>query len=773
MAEKEEAQEAQSSSEPALTEEEREAQKQARIDDQQEFTANISRRRGGRKKSPSILQMEATECGAACLAMVMAYHDCWLPLEQVRLDCGVSRDGSKALNIIYAARDYGARARGYRCQPETLYDLPFPMILFWDFNHFVVLDGIKKDKYYLNDPATGPRVVDEREFNRSFTGIVLAIEPTEKLRKRSFRKPSFARDLHKFLSGQYSLVAFLFIAGVILIVPSIVFPVFSKIFIDDILVRGTKDWMRVLILGMVAGTLFTALLTWIQIRALNRFQQKLSILFSSRFFWHLMRLPMTFYAQRHVGDINARVQASDRIAGLISGELAVSAVQMVLVVTYGAVMMFYSVWMTLGVLLLNLISLGALKLSEKIRMHSLQRLEKEGRKLAGVSISGVSIIETLKGNGLENEFFSKWAGYHGNMVVAMQRYGAVNNILSLFPDIIGSLQTIMILAAGSYLIGDGLLTVGGVIAFNMLAGNFAAPFASIMELSQNLQIAKVDIAQVNDVFKYARDERYTDEESPDSEKREDASVAPSPGRMIGRLSGRIEIRDLTFGYNLKGDPLLRGISVTIEPGQRVAFVGSSGSGKSTVARLIVGLLKPWSGEILYDGKPAEAYGRAITHSLAFVDQDIVLFKGTLRQNISLWDNSMSEQKITSALRDADILADIGVRPNRYDTEIDENGRNFSGGQRQRLEIARALSTDPSIIVFDEATAALDPVTEKRIDENIRRRGCTSIIVAHRLSTIRDADEIIVLDQGLVVERGSHEELVANKDSYYYKLVSAA
>ena len=742
-------------------------QRDKRRDSGEALFANVAP--GGVKKVPSILQMEATECGAAALSMVLAHYGCWVPLEKMRADCGVSRDGSKALNIIRAAREYGMIGRGYRCQIEKLDELPMPSILFWEFNHFLVLRGVKKDKYYLNDPAAGPRVVGASEFGKSFTGVVLAMQPGPDFQKQESARPSLFRELMNYIRGNVTSLLFVFLVTLLLVVPGIIAPVFTKIFIDDVLLQNARSWMRPLIIGMVATALISALFTWMQQKTLNRFQQKLSITLSSRFFWHLLRLPTDFFAQRFIGDLNSRVQACDQMAALVSGQLATNAVQLIMVFFYGVVMFFYDVWMTLAVISLNMINMIMLKVLTKVRDESLQRVEKENRKLAGVSINGVSIIETLKSNGLENEFFSKWAGYHGNMVVAQQRFAIWTSVLNLFPTMTTALTTIFVLGLGSWRITEGDLTIGSVIAFNMLATNFSSPFAGLLAASQSLQAARVSITMINDVMRYERDKRYARETWGALDYKE---LFQAPGQLSGQLSGRIEVRDVTFGYSVKEEPLIKDLSLTIRPGQRVALVGGSGSGKSTLAKIIVGLLKPWSGRILYDGSPLESFDPAVlANSVAFVDQEVVLFQGSLRDNLSLWDYSMPEYNVTRALRDADIFDEVAKRSTHYDVQVDENGRNFSGGQRQRLEIARALATNPSIVVFDEATAALDPVTEQRIDEHIRRRGCTCIIVAHRLSTVRDADEIIVLEKGSILERGTHDELIAVTDSRYHELVS--
>ena len=595
------------------------------------------------------------------------------------------------------------------------------------------------------------------------------MQPGEDFQRQEADRPSLFRELMDYVRGNMKSLLFVFLVSLLLVVPGIIAPVYTKIFIDDVLLQNARSWMRPLIIGMVATALISALFTWMQQKTLNRFQQKLSITLSSRFFWHLLRLPTDFYAQRFIGDLNSRVQACNQMAALVSGQLATNAVQLMMVFFYGVVMFFYDVWMTMAVILLNMVNMLMLKVLTKVRDDSLQRVEKEGRKLAGVSINGVSIIETLKSNGLEGEFFSKWAGYHGNMVVAQQRFAVWTSVLNLFPTMTTALTVIFVLGLGSWRITEGDLTIGSVIAFNMLATNFSSPFAGLLAASQSLQAARVSITMINDVMRYERDQRYQRETWGALDYKE---LFQAPGQLSGQLSGRVEVRDVTFGYSIKEEPLIKNLSLTIQPGQRVALVGGSGSGKSTLAKIIVSLLKPWSGQILYDGDSLESFNPAVlANSVAFVDQEVVLFQGSLRDNLSLWDYSMSEYDITRALRDADIFDEVAKRSTHYDIQVDENGRNFSGGQRQRLEIARALATNPSVLVFDEATAALDPVTEQRIDEHIRRRGCTCIIVAHRLSTVRDADEIIVLEKGSILERGTHEELIAIEGSRYHQLVS--
>lgn len=715
-----------------------------------------------RIKVPTVLQMEAVECGAACLAMVLAYWGKYVPLEELRLACGVSRDGSKASNIVKAARRYGLSAKGYRKEPADLQKMTLPVIIHWEFNHFVVLEGFEKGKVYLRDPASGPRVVTEEEFDRSFTGIVLGFEPTPDF-VPSGSKPSMLKALVKRLQGSHIALTYIILVGLLLVIPGLVIPVFAKIFVDDILLGGKGNWLIPLLLGMALTMILRGLLTWLQQYYLVRLETKIALKTTAQFLWHVLRLPVEFYNQRYAGDICTRVQSNDNVARLLSGQLATNALNCVMVVFYFAMMVWYNLWLALvgaGVAAANIIFL---KYVAQKRVDQNRKLLQDHGKLYAVAMSGLQIIETLKASGAESDFFAKWSGHHAKTLNAEQEIGVSTEYLAAVPAFLTTLADAVVLVLGGFLIFQGQMTVGMLVAFQSLMSSFLTPVTGLVNLGIQLQEIEADMNRIDDVLKYPVDEQN---QQPQEQAGLEAGIP-------AKLEGFVELRDITFGYSPLAPPLIENFNLTLTPGSRVALVGGTGSGKSTIAKLVAGIYKPWSGEILFDGKPRSAIPRTvINHSLAMVDQDISLFQGTIRDNITLWDETISELDVIRAVKDACIYDDITARPGGFDHQLTEGGNNFSGGQRQRLEIARALAINPSILVMDEATSALDPVTEQFIDERIRRRGCTCLIVAHRLSTVRDCDEIIVLDNGKIVERGTHEQL-KELNKHYAKLIQAS
>ncbi len=703
------------------------------------------------RRTPTILQMEWVECGAASLAMILAYHGLWVPLEQLRVACGVSRDGTKASNMLRAAHRLGLAAKGFRKEPNTLYELPMPCIIHWNFNHFVVLEGLDDKRAYLNDPAIGRRYVDLAEFDAAFTGVALAMEPGPEFRKEG-RAPAIFPILARELRHSRSAVVLLLAFSVALAVPGIIIPAFAKIFVDDVLIENLRGWFVPLLIGMAATATGRALVTALQQSLLLRLQTKFSVAMVSRVLWRLLALPMEFFTQRHAGDIASRAAANEQIARLLSGGLSTNVLNLVSLVFFAAAMAVYDIRLALicvGIALLNVVALRPVsrQLAEINRSLSLER-----GKLYSSTISTVRTIETLKASGLENDSFSRWAGFQAKLLNMEQRAGFYSAILDIFPAFFSALNTAVILGVGGLRVIDGELTIGSLVAFQSLTVSFAGPINGLVQFAGGFQAVKADLARLEDVLNYPVEtvERRT---SPSKHE-------------LPKLSGRIELQNIQFGYSPLDPPLINGFSLTLEPGMRIALVGGSGSGKSTLGRLICGLVKPWSGEILYDGVPLrDIPSEMFANSVAYVDQDIFLFEGTVRDNLTLWDQTVPEAHISQALKDASIHDDVAARPGNYDCYVSEGGTNFSGGQRQRIEIARALVGNPSILVLDEATAALDPYTEHLIDNNLRRRGCACIIIAHRLSTIRDCDEIIFLESGKVGERGTHDALLAKAGAY--------
>lgn len=712
-----------------------------------------------RVKTPTVLQMEAVECGAASLAMILAYYGLFIPLDVLRVECGVSRDGSKASNMVKAARKYGMTAKGFQKEPDDLHNLPLPMIIFWNFSHFVVLEGIKGKQAYINDPAGGPRKISMEELDKAFTGVVLTFEPGPEFNKGG-RRPDIFRSLAERFSGCWQALLFVVLAGLFLVIPGLVFPAYTRIFIDDILVKGMESWLKPLVLAMGLTAIAHVILTWTQRYFLLRLQLRLALSGSARFFLHVFRLPIVFFAQRFAGDIAVRVQLNDNVAQLLSGNLAVTIVHLLTVVFYAVVMSQYSIFLTVIGIGFALMNLAALRFVSYRRKNLNMHLQQEYGKIMGVTMNGLQMIETLKATGAESDFFSRWSGYQAKVVNAQQRLSASTQMLSLIPTTLSSLNQVVMLSAGAFLIMNGHMTIGMLIAFQGLMTGFMTPFNTFVNMGSTLQETHADINRLDDVVANPPDGRFSGK----------GIGAGDPAAGEAKLTGRLELNKMTFGYSPLEPPLIKDFSLSLEPGARVALVGGTGSGKSTVAKLVTGLYAPWDGEILFDGQRiSDIPRRVFTNSVSMVDQDIFLFEGSVQDNLTMWDTTIFERDLIRAGKDACIHDDIVSRPGGYSATVAEGGGNFSGGQRQRLEIARSLAGKPSFLVLDEATSALDPPTEKQVDDNIRRRGCSCLIVAHRLSTIRDCDEIIVLDGGEVVQRGTHEEL-RDREGLYAELV---
>ena len=712
----------------------------------------------GVAKVPVVMQMEALECGAASLTMVLAYYNKWIPLEQVRADCGVSRDGSNAKNVLRAARSYGLIAKGYRFEPESLRENgTYPCIIHWNFNHFVVLNGFKGNKAYLNDPAKGTYSVSMETFDQSFTGICLMFEPSQTFEPGG--KPKSVMDFAlQRMKGTSEAVAFTVITTVIASLIGIIQPAFSRVFLDRILPGQNPRWLIPFIWALAAMSALQVLIAFLQAVYSAKINAKIAVVGNTTYVWKILHLPMDFFSQRMAGDIQQRKATNATIAGSLVSLFAPLVIQTCMMVFYLVVMIRYSLMLTLVGMGSIVINMFMSRIISQKRINVTRVQMRDAGKLASTTVAGIEMIETIKASGAENGFFEKWAGYQASVNTQNVRFSRINQYFGLIPQIVTSLTNTAVLILGVYLVMEGKFTIGMVMAFQGFLASFMAPAQQLLSAGQTIQEMRTQMERIEDVMQYPEDPVY-------------ASASETEEEEYSKLSGAVEMKNVTFGYSRLGEPLIRDFNLSLKPGSRVAFVGTSGCGKSTLTKLLSGLYQPWSGEILFDGKPMGKIDRNVfTGSLAVVDQDIILFEDTIANNIKMWDNSIEDFEMIMAARDAQLHEDIMQRDGGYHYKLTEGGKDFSGGQRQRMEIARVLAQDPTIIILDEATSALDARTEYDVVKSIKDRGITCIVVAHRLSTIRDCDEIIVMDQGNVVERGTHEELFA-RGGYYTQLVS--
>ena len=706
----------------------------------------------GTAKVPVVMQLEALECGAASLTMVMAYYDKWIPLEQVRADCGVSRDGSNAKNIALAARRYGFKVSAFKRSPKTIREKgQFPCIIHWNFNHFVVLNGFKGKYACINDPAKGYVKIPMEDFDKAFTGVTINLVPGDDFKPSGKRKSTLA-FVRRRLIGASAAVAFVMVASVVSYSFGLINPVMSRVFMDRILTGVNTGWLKGFILILVGLAALQILAEWIRTVYSLKIHGKMAMVGSTTFMWKVLRMPMEFFSQRMAGDIQLRQQENNLLAGTLINTMAPLAMNTIMLVFYLVIMLRYNLLLTVigvGTVILNIVLSRVI--SEK-RTNITRVQMRDAGKLAGTTVAGIEMIETIKASGAENGFFRKWSGYQASVNTQTVRFSRLQQLLGAVPQLLATLSGYAVLIIGIWLCLDGKFSLGAVMAFQGFMTSFMVPAMTLITAGQTIQEMRTQMERIDDVMQYPSDKNVTIE--VESEER------------LRKLRGNVELKNITFGYSRLAEPLIKDFSMTLTPGSRVAFVGTSGCGKSTLSKLISGLYNPWEGEILFDGKKRNEIPRSImTGSVAVVDQDIILFEDTIANNIKMWDDSIKDFEMVLAARDAQLHEDIMKREGGYEYKLTSGGRDLSGGQRQRMEIARVLAQDPSIIILDEATSALDAKTEYEVVNAIKDRGITCIVIAHRLSTIRDCDEIIVLERGQVVERGTHDELMANGGAY--------
>ena len=707
---------------------------------------------------PQIMQMEATECGAACLTMILAYYGKWVPLEKVREICGVNRDGVNANNILKAARSFGLDARGRSMRISAISEKkPFPCMVFWEYSHFIVLKGFKGDKVFINDPAGGELKITVDEFKQKYSGVVLTFEKTEAFEKGG-TKPDVMGYVIRRLRGLRSSFLFIMLTTAVSSLSIIMNTSLRRVFLDGVLTAGKKDWLLSITIAMLLLAFVTAVSSVLNAVYSLKIQGKSAMVSSAGFFRHLLYLPVSFFAQRSIGDLQLRQSENETITFTLLGQFAPLVINFVMLILYLIFMLRYSPVLTVVGVLTVLINAMVSKYISQKRINVARAMMADSGKFYGATVSGIEMIETIKASGAEEDFLESWGGYQAKVNTGDVRMREIDTYLGMLPEALTGVANILVVIMGIRLIIAGEMTPGTLLAFTGFLTAFLSPVMEIVHLGQTIQESQTQMERLEDVMRYPADTKESDDHEEENRY------------TAGKLSGRVDIDHLTFGYSVLEDPLIEDFSLHIEPGRWVALVGKSGCGKSTIGRLITGLYKPWSGEITYDGIPlSEIPNRVFRSSTAVVDQEIVTFSDTVADNVRLWDQSIENFEVILACRDAEIHKDISERTEGYGSMIYPGGKNFSGGQLQRLEIARALAQDPRVLILDEATSALDAKTEEGILQHIRDRGITCIIAAHRLSTVRNCDEIIVLDRGRVIERGTHEELM-NKGGEYLNLI---
>ena len=696
------------------------------------------------KKVPVVMQMETVECGAAALSMLLAYHGKWLSIEQLRTDCGVSRDGSNARNIVLAARHHGMDAHGWQADIAHLPSLA-PAIIHWNHNHFVVFKGFHRGMAFINDPAIGSMAVSMKEFQRSYSGVAITAAPGDDFKPQG-HQTSILHYVRENIRGAKDAFIFTLLMGILMSFAGMVYPLFSQVFLDSIITGKNDEWTVPFFVGIACLVVFNFLLALLDNVYGRRFAGSMSLKGNTRFLWHALNLPIEFFTQRYVGDIVQRQSLNEHITTTLVRILAPYAVNVALLVVYIVVMAQYSVLLTIvgiSVVALNIYTVAA---ERELRTNLARALEQSEGKFYGITMSCVDNIESIKAAGAERGFFEFWAGTfarRNNQEVAFQKR-------PFWPFVFGHFANSFILILGAALILNGQFSIGMLMAFQGFMAEFMKPAMGLMQGSTTVLEMRSQMERIDDVMAYPAEQTGKGENPTHNAK----------------LGGMIEMKNVTFGYSLSADPLIRDFSMTLHPGKSVAIVGASGCGKSTIAKLLTGLYQPWSGEILFDGRNSRDISRdEFVNSVACIDQNVVLFDDTIAENIKMWDHSIEDFTMTMACIDAGIRDDIISRPRGFNTRLVKGGGNFSGGQRQRFEIATALAREPVILILDEATSALDTVMESEVMQSIRQCGASTIVIAHRLSTIRDCDEIIVMDKGRIVQRGTHDELIAQGGAY--------
>ncbi|MFN9426202.1 MAG: NHLP family bacteriocin export ABC transporter peptidase/permease/ATPase subunit [Cyanobacteriota bacterium] len=716
----------------------------------------------GRIRTPTVLQMEGTECGVACLAIVLRHYGRVVPLLELRQVCGLSRDGSDAASLLRAGALYGLEGKGYRMDLSALRAQKPPLILFWKFNHFLILEGFHGNRVAINDPASGPRWMSLETFSAGFTGVVLQLKPGPSFR-RGGRVPNPWRLVGSRLKQEWRPALFSLLSGLLLILPQLAMPVFTQIYIDDVWGSALRQWLKPMLWAMALTIALQAIGSQLQLLGNRQLSRRLETRGALEFESHVLALPDGFFRQRYAGDVSQRQMLHREVAEFISLRLLPLLSGVLLLALYLLLTLAYSPLLGLVVTVSTALNALMVMISLRQQRDATLQLQKDSGKAEGTLMAALYEIDMVKSTSIENDVLQRFDGHQRKVQSFLHQLSLRQAALGLVPTLLNQLNTLGVLFVGFLLVLDGRLTLGMLLAAQQVAAGLKGEVDRLVAVVAALPQIETAVLRLQDVLDNPQDPLLLTVTPP--------SLPPWPSER-DQLSGRVDLEDLTYSFAPVRPPLIRGLNVSIAPGMRVALVGASGSGKSTLARLIAGLLQPSSGAIRFDGYPITAIPRAVAvASIAMVQQEIAIYGMSIRDNLCLWRDHLTDEQLLNACSDAQLMEVIEALPDGLNSRLSEGGRNLSGGQRQRLELARALLQDPSILILDEATSALDAETERRVEEALRRRACTQIVVAHRLSTVRDADLILVLEQGQVVQRGRHEHLSSDPEGAYARLLA--